>query len=126
MAGKLSPATQLKLNQLHEFISKVQRVHGLVELYVTVRAHPEQYETPVRRALEQLKLQFMGAGYDALSQLAGQMAMAAKRNGSQASKGRILREGVGSMKFQLELEARSIVSADMAEQEKKKAEAEQE
>lgn len=113
--------TQQKVNELHEFLSRVQRVHGLVELFVTVKVNPEQYEMPVRRAFEQLKLQFMGAGYDSLSQLAGSMAMAAKRGGSMINKGRILREGVGSMRFQLELEARSLLSAEMAAQDKQKA-----
>jgi hypothetical protein len=120
MAGKLSPTAQLKLNELQEFLTKVQRAHGLVELYATAKIHPEQYEMPVRRIFEQLKLQFMGAGYDALSQLAGSMVMAVRRGGSHVNKGRILREGVGSMRFQLELEGRSIVSAEQAEQEKQK------
>ena len=120
MTGKVNPLVQQKLNELQEFVSRVQRVHGLVELLATARSNPEQYETPVRRAFEQLKLQFMGAGYDSLSQLAGSMAMAARRSGSLVSKSRILREGVGSMRFQLELEARSLRSAEAAAQERQK------
>jgi hypothetical protein len=42
---------------------------------------------------------------------------------SQVSKGRILREGVGSLKFQLELAQRSVVSDDEARR-RKEAEAE--
>ena len=46
--------------------------------------------------------------------------MAARRSGSLVSKSRILREGVGSMRFQLELEARSLRSAEAAAQERQK------
>jgi hypothetical protein len=42
------------------------------------------------------------------------MEMAVSRGGSQLTKSRILREGVGSLRFQLELEQRSLVSADMS------------
>lgn len=121
MSGKISPATQQKLNELREFLARVQRVHGLVELLATARTNPEQYEMPVRRAFDQLKLQFMGAGYDSLSQLAGSMAIAAKRGGTGANRGRILREGVGSIRFQLELEARSLMAAEVAAQEQQRA-----
>ena len=124
--AKLSPSATLKLNELEQLSGKVQRVHGLVEQFAVAKANPDQYEMAIRRTFEQLKMQFMGAGMDAMSQLCGQMAMASKRGMSQVSKTRILREGVGTLRFQVELEARSVVSEDQARQrdvaEKKAAE----
>lgn len=126
MAGNLSPGAQLKLNEVREFLNKVQRMYGLVELYATSKTGQDQYEQPIRRGFDQLKREFMGAGYDALAQVAGAMAMAVKRTGPHQMRSRTLREGVGSLKQQLELESRSIVSTDQAEQEKRKKEEEAE
>jgi hypothetical protein len=119
MAGKISAAAQGRLNDLGTLLDRVHRAHGLVEMYATAKANPDQYLLPLTRLFTQLKLQFMGAGLDAMSQLAGSMAMAAKRGASASSKARILREGVGSLKFQIELAQRAIVSEEMAAQAKK-------
>lgn len=108
----------MKLAVVAEFHQRVQRVHGLVEQYAAAKSNHEALAQPLRRAFQQLKLQFMGAGYDSLSQLCGSMELATSRGGSPSNKTRILREGVGSLRFQLELEQRSIVSADRAAQEK--------
>lgn len=114
MAGNLSPGAKVRLAALGEFVSRVQHVHGLVEMFTTSKASPEQYLLPIQRAFGKLKLQFMGAGLDSLSQLCGSMEMAARRGFSPAAKGRILREGVGSLKFQLELAQRSVISDEKA------------
>jgi hypothetical protein len=114
MAGKLRPQTQQKLAILAEFVLQLQRVHGLVEKFATTRDDPDPYVMPIRRAFQQLKMKFMGAGLEAQSQLCGSMEIAVSRGGSHLTKSRILREGVGSLRFQLELEQRSLVSADVA------------
>jgi hypothetical protein len=119
MAGKLSAGANLKIIEIGEFLTKVARVHGLVEMYATARNNPGQYELPAMRALQQLKLQFMGAGFDSMSQLCGAMETALRRGGSQVTKARILRDGVGTLKFQLELESRAIKAEDQQEQQKK-------
>lgn len=116
MAGKLSPTANLQILEIGEFLTKVHRLNGLVEQYATARQKPEMYEMAIRRGFQQLKLQFMGAGYDAISQLCGGMEIAMKRGGSQQFKSRILREGIGSVRFQLELAQRSIAAEDMAAQ----------
>jgi hypothetical protein len=121
MAGKLSPAAQGKLADLQMLENKVQRVHGLVELFATAKVKQDQYLLPMARQFTRLKMEFMGAGLDAMSQLAGSMEIAARRGLSPVQKARILREGVGSMKFQLELAQRSVLSEDQ-EQQKKAAE----
>jgi hypothetical protein len=123
MAGKRSPTANLQINEIGEFLTKVHRVNGLVEQYATARQKPEMYEMAIRRGFQQLKLQFMGAGYDAISQLCGAMETAMKRGGSQQFKSRILREGIGSIRFQLELSQRTIAADDVAAQ-NRQAEAE--
>jgi hypothetical protein len=125
MAGKkLSPSAQGRLAILNEFAARVQRVHGLVELYATSKSNPDQYQMAITRGFAQLKMQLMGAGLDAMSQLCGSMEIASKRGLSFMQKVRILREGVGSLKFQLEMEQRAVVSDDEARQARAAAEAE--
>jgi hypothetical protein len=116
MAGKMSPSAQGKLAALNEMSQRVQRVHGLVEQYASSKTNPDQYLMPMTRGFAQLKLQFMGAGLDAMSQLCGSMEIASKRGLSYMQKVRILREGVGSLRFQLEMEQRVVVSEDQARQ----------
>jgi hypothetical protein len=125
MAGKkVSPSAQGRLAILNEFAARVQRVHGLVELYATSKSNPDQYQMAITRGFGQLKMQLMGAGLDAMSQLCGSMEIASKRGLSFMQKVRILREGVGSLKFQLEMEQRAVVSDDEARQARAAAEAE--
>lgn len=112
MAGKLSPTAQTKLAAIAELDRRVQSAYGLVEQYAAAKANLETIEIPMKRSFSQLKMQFMGAGLDSLSQLAGSMEIASKRGMSQLSKSRILREGVGSMKFQLELAQRAVLTEE--------------
>jgi hypothetical protein len=116
MAGKLSPRAQLKLNELRELELKVIRVYGLVEQFAGTKSNPDQLATLTKRGFADLKRSFMGAGMDAMGQLAAGMEIAAGRGASQTSKARILREGIGSLKFQIELEQRAVVAEDEARQ----------
>lgn len=118
MAGKLSPAAQMKLATLQQMGDKVQTVYGMVERYATTRnpAQAEALSIPLRRAFGRLKLELMAVGLDSMSQLAGAMETAARRGGSVQSKSRILREGVGSLRFQIEHEQRQVVQEDEAAQ----------
>jgi hypothetical protein len=116
MAGTLSPRAQTQLAELEPLTEKVHRAHALVEQYAAAKVNQEQFLMAVARVFSQLKLKFMGAGFDAMSQLAGSMEMAARRGLSPAHKVRVLREGVGSLRFQLELAQRSIVAEDKAAQ----------
>jgi hypothetical protein len=118
MAGNLSPAAQGKLADMQMLEAKVQRAHGLVELYATAKVKQDEYILPLTRQFTRLKMEFMGAGLDAMSQLAGAMEIASRRGLSPVQKARILREGVGSLKFQLELAQRAVVSDDQALQKK--------
>ncbi len=124
MPQKLSARANARLLVLRELEQKTQRVYGLVERYATARADSETLTMGVKRALGQLKRDLLGEGFEKLSQLAGQMEIAAGRRLSQAAKSHILREGVGSLRFELELEQRVTVREDLAEQEKRAAEEE--
>ncbi len=122
MPQKLSTRAQTRLIALREFEQKTQRVYGIVELYATAKMESEQTVSQLKRALGQLKRDLMGAGFDQLSKLAASMEVAAGRRLSQQAKSHILREGVGSLRFQLELEQRTTISEDLREQARTAAE----
>jgi hypothetical protein len=122
--SKLSPAARARLATLEMFAEKIHRVHALVEMYATGKSNPEQYLIPMGRLFGRLKLELMGAGLDAMSQLCGSMETVARRGLAPASKMRILREGVGSLRFQFEMEQRAVL-ADGAAAQEKEAEAEE-
>lgn len=114
----MSPAAQMQMATLRHMADKVQHVHGLVERFASTR-DPRQVEMlaqPMKRAFGRLKLELMGAGLDTMSQLAGAMEIAAGRGGAPQSKGRILREGVGSLRFQIDHEQRKVAQEDKAAQ----------
>ncbi len=119
MPRKLSTRAQTRLIALREYEQKTQRVYGLVETYATAKVESEQTVSMLKRALAQLKRDLLGGGFEQLSQLAGSMEVAAGRRLSQQAKSHILREGVGSLRFQLELEQRTTISEDLREQERK-------
>ena len=120
MAGKLSPRAQVKLAALRKMTEKIHHVHGLVEKFAVAKTPQQavQMSRPLKRAFGKLKLDLMGAGFDAMSQQAGAMEIAAGRGGSQRTKTRILREGVGSLRFQLEQAQRNVESEDRREQQR--------
>src|SRR5665811_774899 len=116
MAGMMSPQAQMKLATLQATLDKVQHVYSMVERYAGTK-DPRQAEMlamPLKRAFGKLKLELMGAGLDTLSQLAGSMEIAAGRGSAQHQKARILREGVGSMRFQVEQEQRKVMTDEKA------------
>lgn len=106
----LTAADRQKLAQLDTFGGKVQHVHGLVERLAVNVAEDERWSQLLRRALTQLKMELMGAGFDAMAQQCGALEMAARRGGSRVTKVRILREGVGSLRQQIEVEQRAVRS----------------
>jgi hypothetical protein len=120
MSGVPSPHAQQKLAVLRAMADKVQHAYGMVERYAANR-DPRQAEMlvlPMKRAFARLKLDLMGAGLDSLSQLAGAMEIAAGRGTSQVTRSRILREGVASIRFQIDQEQRIVLAEDRAAQER--------
>lgn len=114
MAGKLGPRDRERLANLEVLQSRVQHLHGLVERFAAERQDVTPHVTAIRRAFTRLKLETSGLGFDSMSQLCGSMDTAARRGGSQPFKSRILREGVASLRFLLEVEERSIRSQTKA------------
>jgi hypothetical protein len=107
-----------QLAELVPLVEKVHRAHSLVEQYATAKVNADQHLMALARTFSQLKMKFMGAGLDAMAQLAGSMEIAARRGMPPSTKTRVLREGVGSLRFQLELAQRAVVSEDKAAQQK--------
>ena len=107
MAGKLKPAAQAKLSEMETLFQRAHRCHALVEQYAASRGTTDTIS--IKRSFGDLKRSCMGGGFDAQAQLAGAMEIAAGRGASASTKIRILREGIASIKFQLELEQRAII-----------------
>jgi hypothetical protein len=112
MSGKLSPAAALKVAELEAFSPKVFRLNTLVEQYAVAKSNAEQHTSSLKRAADQLKLQLMGVGLDAMSQICGTIALTAGRAGNPNAKTRALRELVGNLRFQLELSVRTTIRED--------------
>jgi hypothetical protein len=126
MAGKLTPAAQQRVVLLESFTNDIGRLNALVEQYaVANKAGHENLNSSIRRLAGQLKLKLMGGGLDAMSQLCGAIEMAAARGLQPQQKTRIMRENVGSLKFQMELAIRTTVREDDELRMKAKAKAEQ-
>lgn len=106
----LTAADRQKMAQLETFGGKVQHVHGLVEHFAVHVADAERWSQMLRRSLMQLKMELMGAGFDSMAQQCGALELAARRGSTRVSKIRILREGVGSLRQQIELEQRAVRS----------------
>ncbi len=102
----LTPQAQAKLTTLEGFAQKAQRLYGMIEQFAADRSGGEVLTSAIKRAVGQLKREFLASGYDSMAQLAGAMEIAAGRGTNQQAKVRILREGVGSLKSQLEIEQR--------------------
>lgn len=112
MAGKMSPTGARRIGELEEINRKVQRVYAMVEQLASVKNGADALAQSIKRELQRLKMTLMQAGMDSVSQIAGGMEIAAGRGGNPNMKVRILREGVGSIKFQCELEQRSILAEE--------------
>lgn len=100
-----------RLSTLNDLAARVQHVHGLVEQFASAvtRGAEAPLVVPLRRAFGQLKVTFLGEGMDSLSQLASSLEIAAGRGASSSQKVRVLRDGVGSMRQQIEVEQRTIL-----------------
>jgi len=127
MSGKLSPTAQARVGLFESFSPQVARLHSLVEQFAVAGTRREEMRPSLKRAASQTKVRFMSAGLDTLAQQCASMEMAASRGGNPNQLVRILRELVGSLKFQLELEIKTTVREDLEAQikaERKEASAE--
>lgn len=112
MASKLSPGAQVRMALLEGFVPHVGRMNALVEQYATVKTGHDNINGQIKRLAAQLKIKLMGVGLDQMSQLCGSIEQAAGRAGTPGPKARLLRELVGSLRFQLDLSIRSVIRED--------------
>ena len=124
MAGKLGPAAQQRVVLLESFTNDIGRLTSRVEQYAASRTPHENLNSSIRRLSGQLKLKLTGAGLDAMGQACGAIELAASRGLQPQQKARIMREQVGSLKFQIEIAIRTAIREDGEEKAKEKAKAE--
>ncbi len=116
MSG-ITPRGQAKLGRLAEVQRAAQTIHGLTEQFATAKSGDDQIARQIKRRYRQYKLQLTAAGFDHLSQLAAAMEIAAGRTNSWRTKVRILRDGIASIRIQLEVEEKEIVRSETVERE---------
>jgi hypothetical protein len=106
MAGvKLDGAGVQKLKTLDEATVQLQRLHGVVETYALAlkRAQPTtQYSMRVKRALAPL-VGLLKPQFGLISDQVAALNLVASRGGSEQTKIRILREGVGAIRQAIDI-----------------------
>lgn len=106
-------------------MADVGRINSLCEQYAAAKTGQENIKSSLKRAAAQGKLKFMTSGKAQLSQICGAIELQASRTGAQNAMARALREHVGNLKFQIDLEMRIIIKEDQEEQHLKKKQKEQ-
>ena len=115
----LGPQERQRLAELETFQQRIQNLHGLVERFAAERQDLEPHVQALRRAFIRLKMELAAAGFDAMAQLCASLDLAAKRTGSKPFKARILRDGVGSLRMQMDVAQRGVrASEDKPDEEK--------
>ena len=100
-----------QIQTLDSFATRLHHVRGLVEKLAVERGDTDGIAVQCRRAFNQLKLQLTGAGLDTMANVCSQLELTSRRGMPQASKVRILREGVGTLTRQIDVEKRQIMTA---------------
>jgi hypothetical protein len=106
MAGiKLDGAGVQKMKTLEEAATQLQRLHGVVEGYALAlkQSKPTSlYGMQVKRALTPL-VGLLKPQFGLIADQVASMNLVASRGGAETAKIRMLREGVGSLRQQLEI-----------------------
>lgn len=106
MAGvKLDGAGVQKMKTLEEATAQLQRLHGVVETYALAfkRAQPTTlYSMQVKRALSPL-VGLLKPQFGLVSDQVAALNLVAGRGGSEQTKIRILREGVGAIRQAIDI-----------------------
>ena len=106
----LTPIDREKLSQLETLGGRVRHAYAMVERFASAPGDADALAGGLRRTFGQLKLQFTTAGFDRLSQFCGTLETTARRGMSHVSKVRSLRDGVGTLTRQIDIEKRSIAT----------------
>ena len=119
--GTISPRDQGKLDALADISRAAHSIYGLTEQFAVARSGEAAIAQQIKRRYGRFKRTLSNAGFDQIAQLAGGMEMAAGRRKAQRTKTRILREGMSSIRHQLDMEERSIRKAGAEAANEKKA-----
>lgn len=114
----ITPKDRDRLNQLEMLSAKVRHAHSLIEQFAASPKAAEQLSSNIRRTFAQLKIQFTTAGFDRLAQMTSGLEMTARRGMSHAPKTRALRDGLGTLSRQIDLERRAVMTAAHRDSEK--------
>ena len=104
---KLDGAGVQKMKTIDEALTQAQRLHGVVETYALAlkRNQPTQlFGMQVKRALTPL-VGLLKPQFGLIADQVAAMNLVAGRGGSEQTKVRLLREGVGALKQALEIAA---------------------
>ena len=104
---KLDGAGVQKMKTIDEALTQAQRLHGVVETYALAlkRRQPTQlFGMQVKRALTPL-VGLLKPQFGLIADQVASMNLVAGRGGSEQTKVRLLREGVGALKQALEIAA---------------------
>ncbi len=120
MAGpKLDGAGVQKMKTLETATAQLQKLHGVVETYALSlkRAQPTSlYSMQVKRALSPL-VGLLKPQFGLISDQVATLNLVAGRGGSEQTKVRILREGVGAIRQALDIAAVRIKDKHMQQDE---------
>ena len=104
---KLDGAGVQKMKTIDEALTQAQRLHGVVETYALAlkRNQPTQlFGMQIKRALTPL-VGLLKPQFGLIADQVASMNLVAGRGGSEQTKVRLLREGVGALKQALEIAA---------------------
>jgi len=102
---KLDGAGIQKLKTIDEAMLALSRLHGMVELYalsLKQNKPTSMYAQQVKRTLSPL-VGLLKGQFGMIADVAASLNLVATRGGSETVKVRMLREGVGSLRQQLEI-----------------------
>jgi hypothetical protein len=106
--SSLTPRDRERLSALDTFNGNLRHAHRLVEQFAAAAKDGDRLAPVLRRTFGQMKTVATMNGFDRLSQICGSLEMTARRGMSHVPKARALREGVGTLTRQIDLERRSI------------------
>lgn len=111
MSSGLTPQQRDRQQTIELLRQRVQHVHGLIERFAGEQREEDSQILAVRRAVSQLKVHFINANFPGLAQTCSALELSARRGTSRSAKARALREGLGTLRFQLDSELRAIQSS---------------
>ena len=116
---KLDGAGVQKMKTIDEALTQAQRLHGVVETYALAlkRNQPTQlFGMQVKRAITPL-VGLLKPQFGLIADQVAAMNLVAGRGGSEQTKVRLLREGVGALKQALEIAAVRVKDNHMVKDE---------